>query len=133
MAASPAVGVAAAAEAATTASDSAVKSRKRSPRRRIGPLSFRAGELHRLAEEPPIQPRATCVVTQSTPAEPAHGDRVDAVFLGLHSRRQARLVVVRRHGNARLDDRRTAVELFGHKMHRRAVLGLMCVEYAPVR
>src|ERR1700682_837972 len=106
MAASPAVGVSApAAEAATTASDSAMKSRKRSPRRRIGPLSFRAGELHRLAEEPPIQPRATCVVSQSTLAEPAHGDRVDAVFLGLHSRRQTRLVVVRRYGDARLDDR----------------------------
>src|SRR6266851_10176326 len=89
------------------------------------PLSFGAGELHRLAQQPAVQPRTTSVVTQSTLAEPAHGDRVDAVFLGLHSRRQARLVVVRSHGNARLDDRRTAVEPFGDEMHRRAMLGLM--------
>ncbi len=89
-------------------------------------------ELHRLAQQPAVQPRTTCVVTQSTLAEPAHGDRVDAVFQRLHSRRQARLVVVRSHCNARLDDPRTAVQSFGDEMHRRAVLGLMCLQSAPV-
>src|SRR5712664_1397196 len=28
------------------------------------PLSFGAGELHRLAQQPAVQPRTTCVVTQ---------------------------------------------------------------------
>src|SRR6266704_5129354 len=96
------------------------------------PLSFGAGELHRLAQQPPVQPGTACVVTQSTLAEPAYGERVDAVFLGLHARRQARLVVVRRHRNTRLNDRRAAVESFGYEMHRRAVLGLVCLEDAPV-
>jgi len=58
-------------------------------------LSFGAGELHRLAQQPcrpatrnqrriAIDPRRTSARRQ-----------VDAVFLGLHPRGQARLVVVR--------------------------------------
>src|SRR5277367_1447698 len=113
---------------AMMASDSAVN-----PRSLIGLLSFGAGELHRLAQEPAVQPGAIRVVTQSTLAEPAHGDRVDAVLLGLHARRQARLVVVRRHGNARLDDPRATVQSFGYEMHRCAVLGVASLQSAPVR
>src|SRR5271154_176278 len=115
---------------AMIASDSAVN-----PRTLIkeGLLSFGAGELHGLAQQPAVQPGAIRVVTQSTLAEPAHGDRVDAVFLGLHARRQARLVVVRCHGNARLDDPRATVQSFGYEMHRCAVLGVASLQSAPVR
>ena len=55
------------------------------------------------------------------------------MFLDLHTRCQASLIVVRHHRNARLDHRRTRVELLGHEVHGRAVLGLACLENAPMR
>src|ERR1700674_2383651 len=104
MPASAAVGVCApAVGAAMIVSDHAVN-----PRTLMGDLlSLGVRELHRFAQYPAVQPRLTIVVTQPALAKPADGERVDAVLLGLHSCRQTRLVVVRRHGNARLDDRRT--------------------------
>src|SRR5258708_1649505 len=112
MPASPADGVCAPAVGpamiAMIASDGAVN-----PRTLMEDISsFGAVELHRLAQQPAVQPRTTRVVAQSTLAEPAYGERVDTVFLGLYARRQARLVIVRRHGNARLGDPRAAVATF---------------------
>src|SRR5258708_28061503 len=72
--------------------------------------SFGAVELHRLAQQPAGQPRTTRVVAQLTLAEPAYGERVDTGVLGLYAARQARLLIVGRHGNSPPDDRPTPDE-----------------------
>src|SRR3979490_203025 len=118
-----------AAEAAMSVSDSTVNPRMRM--RHL--LSFGARELHRLVQHPAVQPRTTLGISQSTLAKPTNGERIDTMFLNLHSRRQTCLVVVRRYGNARLDDRRTAVKLFGHEGDRRAMLRLLRPQKAPLR
>src|ERR1700719_1641248 len=130
MATSPAGGACAAADAAAkTATHGAVN--PRSLIRNL--LRFSVRELYRLAPSLPLHPPLAVAVTQSTLAKPAHGQRVDAVFLRLHPRRETGFVVLRRDANARLYDSRTTVEFCGHEMHGRAMLRFVRLERAPMR
>jgi hypothetical protein len=61
------------------------------------------------------------VAAQPPFAEPAHGERIDAVFHRLDARRQADLVVVGSNRHTPLNDRGTAIEFGGDEMHRGAV------------
>src|SRR5258708_32832678 len=91
MPASPADGVCAPAVGpamiAMIASDGAVN-----PRTLMEDISsFGAVELHRLGQQPAVQPRTTRVVAQSTLAEPAYRQKGGTVVLGLYARPRARL------------------------------------------
>ena len=89
--------------------------------------------LHGCAQRFAVQPGLPSLAAQAALAKPADGKRVDTMLLGLHARCQTRLIVVRRHRNPRLDHRRTCVELLGHEVHGRAMLGLARLENAPMR
>src|SRR5450631_1768079 len=80
------------------------------------------------AKHPSVQQSLSRLISQSTFAKPTYRQGVDAMFFGLHAGRQTCLVIGSGDGHARLDDRRTAIELFGHEMHRRAMLCLARLE-----
>ena len=54
-------------------------------------------------------------------AKPAHGLRINAVFLGKHPRGERIFIVTRQHRHRGLDDDRAVIQLRRDEMHRAAV------------